>query len=458
MIERTTSAAVPTSLQAELRERISREEMPAYIYTYPPKSAYRPFTDGGRATASWRGLAGPLNLYVHIPFCEMRCSFCNLFATTGGTPDRQESYLRALRRELELVLAGGLDRDAVEVRSLYFGGGTPTSLANGQLAELLTFFRERLRIAADAEIAIEGAPNSLDEARCAELRTLGFTRLSLGVQSFDDGELARMGRHHTGEQARRMVAAALAAGLPNVNLDLIYGFEDQSHEGWRRNLETALALAPTTITIYPLVIRRRTGYGRRFQLHPERFAGAAERYAWYDLATGMLAADGYAQHTLVTFARPGGGCGHEADEFRGVPTLGLGAGARSYAPTLHYTNDDYRQPRSPQATLNDYVEELLAGGPLPVRSAAVLDGEEQARRGFILPLLFEGVDRAAYRARFGVEAEELFGPLLAPLWLEGCLAEQGGRLCLTPRGRRFSSLVAEILASPGVAGQRSAYA
>lgn len=441
-----------------LRERIAREDMPAYVYTYPPKPAYGPFTESARAVASWRGVAGPLNVYVHIPFCEMKCSFCSLFAMVGRAPTMYDRYVQAVRRELELILDGGLDAADVEVRSIYFGGGTPTSLANEQLGELLDAIRARLRIALDAEVAIEASPNSLDEERCAALRALGFTRLSIGVQTFDDAELTHMGRHHTGEQAQRMVAAAIAAGFPNVNLDLIYGFEDQTLDGWRRNLQIATDLGSPTITIYPLIVRNRTGYGRRFREHADRFANPPEKYDWYDAAIDHLGAAGYRQHTLVTYARDGGGCGHEASEFRGVPTLGLGAGARSYAPELHYTNDDYLNPRAPQSTLDAYLDELLVHDRVLVRAAAVLGEDERARRGFILPLLFEGVDRDDYRRRFGEDIAGRFGEPLEELLREECIDESEGRLRLNRKGRRFSSLIAEFLISADVAERLAAYA
>lgn len=446
------------TLTNRLHERIAREDMPAYVYTYPPKPAYQPFADSAGARETWRGVSGPLNVYVHIPFCEMKCSFCSLFAMVGGSSSTHERYVQAIRRELELILDGGLDADAVEVRSIYFGGGTPTSLADEQIGELLNGIRARFRIAPGAELAIEASPSSLDESRCAALRALGFTRLSIGVQTFDDGELARMGRHHSGEQAGRMVAAAMAAGFPNVNLDLIYGFEDQTLDGWRRNLETATALGPPTVTIYPLIVRKRTGYGRRFADRADHFARPPEKYEWYDIAVEHLQAAGYRQHTLVTYARERGGCGHEASEFRGVPTLGLGAGARSYAPALHYTNDDYLNVRAPQSTLDAYLEELLVHGRIPVRTAAVLGDDERARRGFILPLLFEGVDRDDYRRRHGEDVECRFGEALEALHDEQCIDDNGASIRLTPRGRRFSSLIAEFLISIDVAGRLAAYA
>lgn len=446
------------TLTARLRERIAREDMPAYVYTYPPKPAYQPFTDSKRVVASWRGVSGPLNLYVHIPFCEMKCSFCSLFATVGGSSTTHERYVQAIRRELELIVDGGLDAEAVEVRSIYFGGGTPTSLADELLGDLLAAIRRRFRIAADAEVAIEASPNSLDESRCTALSALGFTRLSIGVQTFDDAELARMGRHHTAEQAARMVAAAMHAGLPNVNLDLIYGFQDQTLEGWLRNLRVATELGPPTITVYPLIVRKRTGYGRRFPDNAESFAAPPDKYAWYDLAIEHLGAAGYRQHTLVTYARNGGGCGHEASEFRGVPTLGLGAGARSYASDLHYTNDDYLDVRAPQSTINAYIEELLVHSRVLVRSAAMVGDDERARRGFILALLFEGVDRDGYGRRFGEDLEERFAEPLEALRSEGCLDEGDGRLRLSRRGRRFSSLIAEFLISAEVAERLAAYA
>lgn len=456
MVAETPRSPSPSDLRAALATRMQRSDMPPYVYAYPPKTAYRPCCESARALESWSGFEGPLNLYVHVPYCAMKCSFCNLFATVESSASTMQRYVDAVFKELNLV-AKALTGSAVEIRSVYLGGGTPTSLGDAQLASLLAAVRQRWPLAAGAEISIEAAPGSLDEARCERLRELGFSRLSIGIQSFDEEELQSLGRGYGADHSRRMAKAAVECGPRNVNLDLIYGLERQTLGGWLENLETALEIAPPTLTLYPLVVRQRTTYGKRHRKNPEGFGDSSMLYDWYDRALALLEAHGYRQHTFVTFARDGGGCGHEASEFAGVPTLGIGAGARSYAPCLHYTNDDYFEVRGIQRTLGDYFASVETEERIPVRCAAYLDLEEIIRRRVILGLLSAGVDRDEYRRRFDEAIEERFAPQFVSLCDEGCLKQDGAWLRLTKWGKRFSSLIADFLASRDVIERRSVY-
>lgn len=444
-----------STFRQEFSERLSRPDDSTYVYTYPFKGAYRPLTESKPARLAWGIPSGPLNIYVHIPYCEMQCGFCNLFTTAHHSADTLGSYSEAVCQEASIV-AGQVDWRRVEIDSLYVGGGTPTLLAISELRHIIQHLRGLFRFRPGAELAIESAPSSIDEIKLEKLLGLGFRRISFGVQSFDDDELRTMGRRHDSGLSIRMVSAAVLSGFDNVNVDLIYGLPNQSLCSWIWNIETATRLGVQTITVYPLTLRERTGFGKRYQAAPQDFPRNDLLYRYYDTAVDLLSSYGYCQNTMATFAKPGGGCRHEANEFNGVPTLGLGASALSYAPTIHYTSGRYFEPTPVAPVLAEYFS-AIDRRELPIRSGIALDKDESQRRHVILGLLYLGLDRDEFRTRFGEPLETRFDLELEVLRGEGCIDERGTHVALSQRGRRFSSLVVELLASDGVKKLSTSY-
>jgi len=195
-----------------------------------------------------------LGLYIHIPFCQSRCRYCD-FNTYAGLEGLFEAYVRALIREI--TLAG-----PAPARTVYLGGGTPTVLPLSHLAQILDAVRAAFALSEDAEVTIEANPGTVDAGTLAALRERGVNRLSLGVQSFADDELRLLGRIHTAEQAAAALAAARQAGFENVSLDLIYGLPDQTAAHWRFSLERALALEPEHLSLYALSVEAGTPLAR----------------------------------------------------------------------------------------------------------------------------------------------------------------------------------------------------
>lgn len=439
----------------EFALRLRQREPSTYIYTYPFKGAYRPLNEPGLVGRAWKGSSGPINIYVHVPYCEMKCNFCNLFTTThhdGGTFTR---YGQTVVQEARLV-ARVLRTDQLVIDCVYFGGGTPSLLSAGALAMIVAELRALFPFSADAELAIEAAPNSVDVEKLRELRGIGFGRISLGIESFDAGELRAMGRPYDADLGERATAAAIAAGFPNVNVDLIYGLPGQSDRTWRKNLEVAVGLGAPTITIYPLTLRAKTRFGRQHRTTPGAFDLGEATYQRYDAGRDFLSENGYEQYSMAGFAARRGGSRHECNEFMGVPTLGLGAAALSFAPGMHYTSGDYLDTRAPTSIIADYTRAVESGQP-PVRTGIVLTREETQRRHVIMRLLHEGLDREAYRQTFGEPLERRFRGELAILAQEDCVRHEGGQLALSARGRRFSSLVANLFASEPVKRLAGAY-
>lgn len=444
-----------STLRQEFAERLRRPDGSTYVYTYPFKGAYRPLSESKPARLAWGTPSGPVNIYVHVPYCEMQCGFCNLFTTANHSADTLRSYAEAVCEEAS-ILAGQVDWRRVEIDSVYVGGGTPTLLAITELSHIIQHLRGLFKFHPTAELAIESAPSSIDEIKLEKLLRLGFRRISFGVQSFDEGELRTMGRHHDSGLSTRMVSAAVLAGFDNVNVDLIYGLPHQSLCSWIRNIETASRLGVQTITVYPLTLRERTGFGKRYQAAPQDFPRNDLLYRYYDQAVDLLTSHGYGQNTMATFAKPGGGCRHETNEFNGIPTLGLGASALSYAPTIHYTSGRYFESTPVAPVLADYFS-AIEKRELPIRSGIALSKDESQRRHVILGLLYLGVDRDEYRTRFGEALETRFDLELEALRGEGCIDERGTLIALSQRGRRFSSLVVELLASEVVKNLSTSY-
>jgi oxygen-independent coproporphyrinogen-3 oxidase len=441
-----------------LRHQIAAHEMPPYVYTYPPKSAYQPFlTPWQQAAESWRELTGPMTLYVHIPFCEMKCTFCDLFTVTNVHREPLvDRYVRSILAELDLMLPY-LNTRKLTIGSLYFGGGTPTLLSRPHLESILDKVRANFTLDPRAELSIEGAPNTLGAEKFAQYQALGFNRLSIGIQTFGELGLKEMGRAYGAELGGTMARAAVQSGIPNVNLDLIYGIPGQALEHWHRDLERALEIGPQTVTAYPLVVRNRTTLGKvRASDSRHDVMDEQNRYEWYDFTVDTLAAGGYEARTLVTYARSGGGCRHEENEYMGMPTLALGAGARKYGPTLHYVDDDYADRRPNQATMMAYMDSIEQG-KIPIRSAVSLSREERQRRFVILGLLSSGIQTLRYAELFQDDVVSSFSKYFEVLESEDLIVRHEAVIALTRKGKKYSSIIGHLLASEFVKQSKDRY-
>ena len=271
-------------------------------------------------------MTAPLALYLHIPFCVARCHYCD-FNTFAGLDALFEPYAAALREEIHRA---GEIRGHPAVRTLFIGGGTPTALPASLLASLLDACRESFDVQTDAEITCEANPGITDADVFAALRDMGVNRLSMGVQSLDDRELAWLGRIHGAAEAETAFAAARRAGFANINLDFMFGLPGQAAATWRNTLERATALGPEHISLYSLTVEHGTplydAVRRGVQPAPEDDLAAD----FYLLASDLLARAGYEQYEISNWARSGFQCRHNLVYWRNEPYLGFGAGAHSF--------------------------------------------------------------------------------------------------------------------------------
>lgn len=401
-----------------------------YVYAYPHKTAYRRLEPPRLLREVWAAEpSSGLFLYVHVPFCTMRCGFCNLFTTPDPKAGLVVRYLDALRRQAEVVRAA-----LPELRFVRFavGGGTPTFFNDVQLSALFDIAEQVM--GADLRVVsagIEASPDTLTASKVALLKTRGVDRVSVGIQSFLESEAAASGR----PQSRHQVDAALdlltAADFPTVNLDLIYGLPGQTVQTWLYSVRQALAFAPDELYLYPLYVRPLTGLGR------VRKEWNDHRLTCYRAGRELLLAAGYEQVSMRMFRRPGAPEGGPAYCCQEDGMVGLGCGARSYNRGLHYALDYAVAPKAIKAIIADYLtrgDDAFAVADW----GFALDTGEQRRRYLLQSILnVEGLDASRYVGRFGSDPADDF-PDLRSFEELGLLERQGRNWRPTATGLEWS--------------------
>ncbi|MFE7042132.1 STM4012 family radical SAM protein [Streptomyces atratus] len=436
----------------------------SYVYAYPHKTAYRPLADRPELRALWAGeRKDALSLYLHIPFCEIRCGFCNLFTRIGAPDELTTRYLDALDRQATAVRDALGDTDPVRFAAAAFGGGTPTFLTAAELEWLCDIAEKRM--GADLRsvpLSVETSPSTATADRLAVLADRGTTRISIGVQSFVEAEARAAAR----PQRRADVEAALDrirdAHIPILNIDLIYGIDGQTEDSWRTSLDAALGWQPEELYLYPLYVRPLTGLGR-LGADGETAADAAwdeQRLRLYRTGRDHLLAHGYEQVSMRMFRRADAPRTDGPDDYacQTDGMIGLGCGARSYTSKLHYSFDYAVEMREVRAIIDGYTatEDFSRA-----EVGRYVDGDEARRRHLLQSVLqAEGLQPADYRKRFGASPADDFPAELARFDARGWLdttAGASGPLRLSPEGLAHSDALGPELFSPGVRAAMAAY-
>lgn len=361
-----------------------------------------------------------IGLYVHIPFCLRKCGYCDFNAYSGYKAGTQARYVEALLAEIDARPLPG-----ATAPSVFFGGGTPTTLSADDLTRILQALRRQYILAPDAEISIEANPSDADPDYLAALRAAGFNRLSFGVQSFSDRLLRRLDRLHTGSDAVAAVAAGRSAGFSHLSLDLMFGLPLQSLADWERTLAAAIALDVPHLSIYGLIVEERTPFYARRERGKLPLPTEATEAAMFAAAIATAEAAGYERYEISNYARPGFRCVHNQIYWRNEEYLGLGAGAVSYLDGVRFSNE--RRP-------SRYIDEVAARGA-PTAWQETLSRRETMGETMMLGLRrAEGIDLEAFARRFGERAEALYAGPIADQVRAGLLERAEGSLRLTPRG------------------------
>jgi len=367
-----------------------------------------------------------IGLYIHIPFCLRKCNYCN-FVSYEQREDGIPVYIRAL--EEELVRRAGGER----IRSIYFGGGTPSLLSAEQIANILSTIHSLFTIGEAAEITIEANPGTVDGAYLADIRAEGVNRLSLGVQSLSDVELALLGRIHTASEARDSVRLARESGFDNLSVDLIYGLPGQTMEDWQNSLYGIMDMGPEHLSLYSLSIEADTPMLRAIEggylpcIDPDLSADQ------YELAEDLLAVRGYNHYEISNWASQGRECYHNIGYWQNLPYMGVGVAAHSYL-------DGHRAANT--KGMDKYLAAFSNNLQLIPESDEEISTELKLAETVILGLrLCEGVCMDDIKSRFDIDLPVYYRQCIEEMVSSGLLEYSDRYVRLTRRGRLLSNEV-----------------
>lgn len=373
----------------------------------------------------------PAGLYIHIPFCQKKCPYCDFYSITDAS--RQQAFVDALL--LEMRMTGDLP---LEFDTVYFGGGTPSVLAATAVAQILQTAHSTYHILTEPEITLEINPGTVTPAQLREYRRSGINRLNIGVQSFREQNLEFLGRLHTVQEARQAIEWARSAGFENVGLDLIYGLPDQTQNSWRRDLETAAAYAPEHLACYTLTFE--SGTPMEKQLREGRIAAPDDEWVGelVIFTANFLADQGYARYEVSNYSRAHNLRSHHNSKYWSfAPYLGLGPSAHSFIEPERFWNI---------ADVEAYVRRLK-DGHLPVDGRETLDRQQMMLEAVYLGLrTTDGIDVAKFEEKFGVRFNRLFGEVTAEFEDKGWLKLTNTRCVLTLRGILLLDAITAALA------------
>lgn len=369
-------------------------------------------------------------IYIHIPFCRARCSYCD-FATGAYEDALAERYVAALIAEIEKFDAPVETR---EVDTIFFGGGTPSLLAPAQLARIVEAIHRHVRFAANAEVTMEMNPGTVTLEILREFRRLGVNRASFGAQTFDDRELRRLGRTHTADDARRTLRDLRAAGFENVSFDLIAGLPEQTLQAWSRNLDEALSLGPEHLSLYLLEVHSGTPLADQIRRGVWREPDADVAAEMYELMVERTREAGYEQYEISNFCLTGRESRHNVKYWTGAPFYGFGCSAHSF--------DGTRARWSNERDTKAYVE-LVEAGKSPIIETTELDARALGAEAIFLGLrlMGRGVDLTAHRARFGRDVRTEHRDDIERFTEAGLIEMSGDTMRLTPHGALLSNEV-----------------
>ena len=441
-----------------------------------------PVSEAFSALSQAAALPRPLySLYLHIPFCVKKCRYCD-FLSGPQDEETRERYTRALINEIKMqtICPAGSPVDTV-----FFGGGTPSVLSGSQIDRIMEALHSFFSIQKDAEISMETNPGTADDEKLRVLKTAGINRLSLGVQSMHDRELALLGRIHTAAQARQTFENARKAGFDNINIDLMSALPGQSLESWADTLEQAVRWAPEHISAYSLIIEEGTPFAAMYENGslPALPDEDTDR-KMYHYTGAFLSEHGYQRYEISNYALPGRECRHNSGYWTGHPYLGLGIGAASYVNGTRFSNcTDLREylevlgsqkdrvdateqtdkpeqaDKAKQAEKNgqtDKAKQAEKNGQTDkakqVEKTGItalirtdlhsLSAEEQIEEFMFLGLrMTKGVRNAVFTERFGKSIEQVYGRILERHISQGVLEKTPGGYRLTDRGVDVSNYV-----------------
>lgn len=377
-------------------------------------------------------------LYIHIPFCRQKCFYCD-FPSFAGREKKIDKYLQALEQEFALLRQRLYQKDNVRdaeskfaPRTIYIGGGTPTALNAHQMKKLLKIVQKYVSVGEAEEFTVEMNPGTVDREKLLLLQQAGVNRLSVGVQSFDDHCLQKIGRIHTAQDAVNTIELAHNLGFDNISLDLIYGLPQQDREILTKSVERALTLPVQHISIYGLQLEEGTAFQRMADMGKLQLPTDELVETMYDYIVEKLPEAGYQRYEISNYALPGYESKHNLSYWQDVDYLGLGSGAHSYWQGTRYEN-----PRG----IDDYIS-VLEAGRLPATLEEQVDRQAHMEEYCFLGLrTTAGIDKNLFQQKFGVDLFTVYGRTIDKLVAQDLLQHTASGIALTTLGMKYGNQV-----------------
>ncbi len=374
------------------------------------------------------------SLYAHIPFCLTKCPYCSFISSPQKSQEFQNQYVLALIKELEIAKQSC---EPSPLKTIYIGGGTPTLLSETNLSELLYNFFNFKGVEATAEVTIEANPRTIDKSKLNLLKSLGVTRLSIGIQSFDDDELRFLGRPYKASDAEKIITLAQDTGFENLSLDLMYGLQGQTAETWKSSLEKAISFDPKHLSIYQLTIEEETPFSEKLNsgkisLPEEDIVEEIDT-----ITTEYTRSAQIHRYEISNYAKLGYESLHNENYWKNHEYYGLGAGAVEYiAGERRFKIED----------VESYIEHVFEGRE-PVKVAENLLHDESFRETIVMGLrMVKGVNLSEVEERFGVNVIKYYGSRLTRLIQNGSIEIESNMMKLTDFGMKFgNSVMADLV-------------
>ena len=425
------SRAPESSREGPAQPSDSNNEKPTevgsyFVANYPPFSFWSrehlPAVEGALARVPLPNV--PLGLYVHIPFCRKRCKFCYFRVYTERNSRDVENYVNALAAEVALYRRYRAFSQR-PLRYVYFGGGTPSFLSTQQLVSLVEKLRESVEYDGAEEVTFECEPGTLNRGKVQALKKIGVTRISLGVENFDDAILRENGRAHESKEIYRAYEWIEKADFPNVNIDLIAGMVGETEKNWEACVRKTIELSPDSVTIYQMELPYNTIYSQEIRVEgkPVPVAGWEQKRAWVGKAFAELERAGYrvsSGYTVTKGPKPSK-FSYRDSLWHGADMVGIGVSSFSYVGGVHFQNLD---------RLEDYVT-AVGGGNLPLKRALPIGETERLIRELILQMKLGSIDIGYFREKFQRDVKAEFKPAFEDLRQKGYLDWEGDRIVLT---------------------------
>lgn len=366
------------------------------------------------------------SIYIHIPFCLKKCNYCAFNSKIGGEAEIS-NYVDALTLEIKKFSVP----NSLPLVSIYFGGGTPTILKISQLKKIFSALKKKFFIENNSEITIEANPGTVDENFLCELKKIGFNRLSLGVQSFNDKILKNLGRVHDSKIAVETVKSAKKF-FKNINLDLMYDLPEQNFSDLKNSVEIAAALDVQHISVYGLEIEENTKF---FELNREKKLNLPDEKIsekMYDFITKKLPALGFERYEISNFAKKNFESRHNIGYWTGRKYFGFGAGAHSFYEKIRTSNI---------CNVDEYMKKIFAGEKISEIEEIVTKKAAMEEFCFLGLRMAEGISVKNFFEKFGENIFEIYGEIIEKNIFLGFLKNSGGRIFLTERGMKFGNRI-----------------